>query len=393
MLSSRAQARRSEPVMSEDTVLQILAWPLATLWVLGLVGRVLRPRPPEVRETGPEPDPEGVDVSVVVPARNEEANIGPCVEALLAQDYPDIEILVVDDRSEDRTREEASRAGRGRVRIIESQGPPPGWHGKPAACALGAEQAHGRWILFMDADVRLAPWAVRRALAVAMARRLDLLSMWGKWRLVTFWEKVLVPAIGGLVRASQPLDRINDPARPEAFANGQFMLFRREFYESVGGHAAVKGQVLEDVAMAKVVKQAGGRLGMFVSLGGFEVRLYRGFMDVWRGYGKNVYAGLGYDPKAGLLAALFLTYVHLGPVALLCVAAWLGSWLVVGLGAGSLALQLYTRWLDDREGGYQVWYGPTHPLGNMVGVGIILYSMALHHLGGRVDWKGRPVRP
>lgn len=378
----------------------LLGWPMVALWGLGLLARLLQRPDPSLRleAWGAEPDPQPeLSVTVIVPARNEARNIEACLHSVLAQDHPALEILVVDDRSQDGTGELASRvgaaAGGGRIRVLTGSGPPPGWAGKPAACALAAGEARGEWLLFLDADVRLAPWALRRSLALAQARRLDLLSLWGRWTLGSFWERVLIPAVGGFIRTAQPLPRINDPARPEAFANGQFLLYRARAYRELGGHEAVRGEVLEDVALARQVKRGGRRLGMLLAPEAFSVRLYASFAEVWRGFAKNLYAGMGHRPGLALLAAGVVGWMHLGPFALL-LAGWAGGSAALLLGGlASLAAQLAIRVLDDRQAGRNALYALSHPLGNAVLVGIILDSALRHHLGLAVRWKGRPVQP
>ena len=380
-----------------NLVLHLLGWPMAALWLLGLLLRCLRREDPALRldPHGPEPDPDQeIRVSIIIPARNEARNIEACIEGALAQDHPGIEIIVVDDRSDDETAEIAARTGRDRVRVIRSAGPPPGWAGKPAACNAGAEAASGRWLLFLDADVRLARWAIRRALAMALARRLDLLSLWGTWTLQSAWEHILLPAIGGFIRTAQPLDRINDPTCPEAFANGQFLLFRSSAYRGLSGHERVKDQVLEDVALARAVKEDCRRLGLLLAPQAFSVRLYTGFSEVWAGFSKNLYAGMDHRAWLGLLAAGFVGFLHLGPLLLLAMVWLLGcdpSLLLAG--AFGIISQILIRSLDDRDRGHASLYALSHPLGNAVLVAIILSSMLKHHLGRKVRWKGRAVMP
>ena len=377
--------------------LHLAAWTLAALWGVALLGRLLRRADPSFRlePSGPEPLPAPAPrVSVVVPARNEVHNIGACVDALLASDYPDIEVLVVDDRSEDGTGEEVRRRGDPRLRVIEGEPPPDGWAGKPAACQRGAEEADGEWLLFVDADVQLAPWTIRRAVQTANARSVGLLSLWGTWALGSFWERLLIPVIGGFVRAAHPLERINSPENPAAFANGQFMLFAAEAYREGGGHARVASCVLEDVLLGRAMRAEGHRVELLLAPRAFRVRLYRSLGDIWAGFSKNMYAGMSHRPSLALLAAAFVGSVHLGPLVAVAAA------LVPGLGTCGLAglISLGCMWsvrlLDDRDARRRdLLCAALHPVGNGVLVGIILNSMLRHHLGATVAWKGRHVRP
>ncbi|MFT4975016.1 MAG: chlorobactene glucosyltransferase, partial [Myxococcota bacterium] len=228
---------------------------LAMMWGLLLIGVPLwgarwRIVPPEE-----EPPEEGPWLSVCIPARNESANIEAAVRAALQIRWPSLEVIVVDDRSEDGTGALARAAGEGdpRLRVIEGAEPQPGWAGKPWACARAAGEARGELLLFLDADVCVHPDAPRALVKVLDEDGLGMLSVFGTWELVTFWERALVPAVGWLIRGAVDLDHINDAGRPEAFANGQLILFDRKPYEKIGGHAAVRDQILEDVRIAEAV--------------------------------------------------------------------------------------------------------------------------------------------
>ncbi|MDY0062892.1 MAG: glycosyltransferase family 2 protein [Myxococcota bacterium] len=377
-------------------LLHLLCWPMALLWSLGLLLRLVQRPDPSLRleEVGLEPDPPPeLLLTVVIPARNEQRNIQRAVRAVLAQDHPGLELIVVDDRSTDETGKLAAACDPARVRVVPGGGPPAGWAGKPAACQLGAEQAGGEWLLFLDADVELAPWAIRRSLAVARARQLDLLSLWGSWRLHSIAEKLLLPAIGGFVRAAHPLDRVNDPRRREAFANGQFLLFRRSAYARLGGHGQVQDAVLEDVALGRAVKRAGMRLGMLLAPQAFAVRLYTGLGEIWRGFAKNLYAGMDHRPGLALLAASFVAWMHLGPIGALLAGALAGSWPFVVAGGVSLVGQLGVRALEEREAARCPLWALGQPLAHLALVGILIDAVLRHHLGLTVGWKGRPVRP
>lgn len=345
-------------------------------------------------------DPEGAPrgraprVSICVPARNEEGRIGGCVEALLAQDYPDLEIVVIDDRSEDDTSREALSASKDdpRFLLISGTDPRPGWAGKPWACTRAAGESTGELLLFVDADVRLAPWATRAAVARFQQDDLALLSIYGTWTLESFWERALVPVVGWFIRGAVDLDAANDPGRPEAFANGQFILVRRDAYDKVGGHGAVKGEVLEDVKLARAFKARALRCGMYYAPEAFRVRLYTSLAEIVRGYGKNLYEGMDRRPALALGAVFFIFVGTLGPFLLL--AAMAGMWLATGWSPGALwflwaaglcGLVFAFRWRLERADGRSGWYALTHPLGNLVFVWILMRSMFLVE----TEWKGR----
>ena len=244
------------------------------------------------------------------PARNDN-NIEACLKAALATDWPTFEVVMVDDRSTDDTGQIARRIARNdsRLNVIEGSDPQPGWAGKPWACSRAAGEAKGKWLLFIDADVQIHPKAASTVIQTAKERDLSLLSLFGRWTLVGFWERVLIPAVGWLIRGSIELDKVNKRAAPEAFANGQFILLRRDSYVAIGGHGAVRGEVLEDVRLAQVVKQTGLGAEVRPAQWAFDVRLYRSLSEIVNGYTKNIYEGLGRNPLMGFGVA-FILLVH-----------------------------------------------------------------------------------
>jgi glycosyltransferase involved in cell wall biosynthesis len=369
---------------------------LLTLMWLGLVvgaGRYgARWRIP--RPEGPPPE-DGPLVSVCIPARNEALNIGACVAGALALRWPALEVVVVDDRSEDGTGDAAREAGAGdpRLHVIEGTEPPAGWAGKAWACARAAGEARGRWLLFLDADVRIDPDALRALMGVALSEELRLLSVFGTWELVSFWERALIPTVGWLIRGAVDLDRVNDPTRVEAFANGQLILAEREAYDFVGGHAAIRDRILDDVSIAEAFKRRGMPIGLRPASWAFRVRLYRSLGEIVAGYGKNLYEGMGRRPTIGLGAVLFIFVGTLLPYLALA-AALVGrlalGWGVPGWGwVGWLALicglQFLFRVRVERHDGRAGAIAWVHPISNLLLVGIILRSM----FWVEASWKGR----
>lgn len=225
-------------------------------------------------------------VSVIVPAHNEARVIAECAKALLAQDHANLEIVFVLDRCTDRTLEILRGAvdGDPRVKIVENEHCPDDWAGKCHAAWVGAKAATGDWLLFSDADVEFAPQLVRASLATASARGCGLLSLVGRLDTGAWFERVLQPAAAfGLLRIF-PLDRANRATAPRAFANGQFMLFTRELYDSIGGHASVRDDLLEDLAFARLARLRGGRIGVATAKDLMGVSMYPSFDTMRRGW-------------------------------------------------------------------------------------------------------------
>jgi len=341
--------------------------------------------------------PIGESVSIVIPARNEAANIGPCLDAALAQDHTNLQIVVMDDGSTDGTGAILKeRAADPRVMALSGDGGalPEGWYGKPWALQRAQEAATGDWLLFIDADVRLAPEAVSRAVAYAREQQLGLLSGFGNAGMDSFWEHVLQPAVAGLILAGNNLDRINDPeVSDKVIANGQFLLFSRDAYDAVGGHNAVAGNILDDVGLAEAVTAAGIPMQCLYMRRIFTCRMYTGLGEIWEGWSKNLFAGMGYSWGATLGAMVF-TFLASQLGWVLAVAGLVGAvdrefmWWGIALVAVMQTVRAVTDWIWEAP----LRYGLTHIPGNLMLIGLLLNS-AIKTSGGGVTWKGRTYQP
>ncbi len=250
-------------------------------------------------------------VSVLIPARNEQENIAACVESLLAQDSVQgepIEIIVADDSSEDGTARivESIAARHPHVRLIRVPLLPAGWLGKNHALHFAAQHARGKWLLFTDSDTRHMPGQLAAVIQRAERERLDLLSFSPEQITEAWWEQAVIPIIYDQLAQLYSFDRVNDPTDTQAAANGQYILMSRAVYDAVGGHEAIHGEVLEDVLLARRVKQAGHRIWFGTGTGVVRTRMYRRFGDMWEGWTKNLFLLLGRDTRALCAAALRL---------------------------------------------------------------------------------------
>ncbi|MFI5092604.1 MAG: glycosyltransferase [Candidatus Acidiferrales bacterium] len=253
----------------------------------------------ELPISNPPPASPPPSISAIVPARNEEAAIASCIESLALQ--PEIaEILVVNDQSTDKTAEiiRSLMPKIAHLRLLETQEVPHGWVGKNNALYLGAKEARSPWLLFTDADAQLLPGAAARALQIAQEKSAALLSFSPEQVTQTWYEKSLIPFVFTRLAKHFSYDAVNNPASPAAAANGQFLLIQRDAYDSIGGHAAVAAEILEDVALAKRAKAAGFRLWFSSGQGIVRVRMYRSFRAMWLGWKKNLYPLIGGTPGA-----------------------------------------------------------------------------------------------
>lgn len=243
----------------------------------------------------PEPLPL---VSVVVPARNEARNIANCVKSLAQQNYPHIEILVLDDQSEDSTvtivEELALRYSS--VRLIHGQSLPLGWSGKAFACHQASQLARGDLLLFVDADAILDPECISTTVRAASQHQADLLTLIPHILTKGLGEALIMPLTLIVFGAFLPMALVMNTSNPLfAGALGSFLLFRREKYMQIGGHEAVRGDIVEDLALSRLVRQTGGRQIWIDGSDLMQARFYHGFRDAWRGFSKSAFPLLGYS--------------------------------------------------------------------------------------------------
>jgi len=266
-------------------------------------------------------------VSVVLPARNEEEMIGACIGAVLAQDYPLLELIVVDDRSEDRTSEivEHYAGSDDRVRLVKGKPLPPGWAGKCHAIDQGVEQAKGEWLLMLDADTQLKPECLSAAVQDAVLQQADLYTVIFEAQCGGLWEKLVQPLFLQFLFMALPLYKLNDPSSKEAAAPGPFLLFRRQAYEAIGGHAAMKDETVEDLRLAQRIKETGHRLYGVNAVPLVTCRRRIGLKEIWHGWSRVFYSGLDNNilvalaALAGMGLFLFLPWVT-APYALAAMA-------------------------------------------------------------------------
>jgi len=324
-----------------------------------------------------------LEVSVIVPARNEETALGECLRSLTTQAAGDREIIVVDDHSTDRTRAIAENFA---VRIIEAPPLPPGWTGKNNAVWAGARAAKGKWLLFTDADTRHAPDSISSGLDEAQRLNADLLSYSPRQEVSGFAERALMPVIFAELASTYPPREVCNPASPVAAANGQYLLIRREVYDAVGGHAAVATNILEDVELARRVKRAGYRLQFRVS-DAVSTRMYRSFGAMWEGWTKNLALLF---PRATALAAeraweFAVIAISLG----LAVWCWLDRRPMLALLALLIAAVRYGAFLARIRRAHFDWLSDLLALFGLPLFAVLLIDSSIRHKRGSIRWKGR----
>jgi glycosyltransferase involved in cell wall biosynthesis len=324
-------------------------------------------------------------VCAIIPARNEERTIARAVKSVAEQ--PEIRgITVVNDQSSDGTDQILRRlaAEQPKLRVVEGEELPPGWVGKNRAAWLGAQTAACDWLLFTDADAVHLPGSTARALSEARSSGADLLSYSPGQEMHTWWERALIPFVFCRLSQLYSYATINDPDSPAAAANGQYLLIRRSAYEQIGGHAAVRDEVLEDVALARLAKSAGFRLHFAPGDQICRVRMYSNFAAMWEGWSKNLLPLVTWSGQR--VTRELLSVIPWIPLFCLVLTPWhavfgvLGMVLLAGRHASYAGLLRKNRF--PRSG--VLYY--------LVGVGLYCAALLASDWGyarGKIAWKGR----
>jgi glycosyltransferase involved in cell wall biosynthesis len=322
-------------------------------------------------------------ISVIVPARNEEASLADCLESLVTQSGVSFEIIVVDDHSTDRTREiaESVSSRYGNVRVIEAGPLPEGWTGKNNAVAAGTRAARGEWLLFTDADTVHLPGSLARALAEAQENNADMLSYSPEQIAVSFWERAILPVVFAELARQYPPAKVSDPSSPIAAANGQYILIRRETYDAVGGHVAIASEILEDVALAGAVKSSGCKIRFRYAADAVRTRMYRNFAQLREGWTKNL--ALLFPNPGWLAAAMSLVW------AISCSAFFVNRWWGSPIYIGGLLYLFFRIKRSNFPISLTIWatfFGPPT-------FSYLLLRSKRAHGKGSVPWKGRTYAP
>ena len=354
-------------------------------------------------------DGEGISLTVVIPAFNESLNIRRSLRSVFQSLPPcgNWHVVVVDDMSTDSTADMAQECAKqmdqlNRFTLIQA-GPRPAnerWVGKNWACSKAMEQLKSSWVLFIDADVELRPTALRRARVQAIDERADLFSVAPRLVCTCLAEWMVQPIMASLLGLGFPIVEANDPSSDVAFAAGPFMLFRRSAYDAIGGHRALAGEVVEDLALARTIKTSGFRLRYVLGLDAVDLQMYPNLSALWEGWTKNWFLGLDRNiPKAlaagGVVVLMFASPWILLPTCAVLAVVLLGPTVMIVasslLAAMALVLQIVLRfWIQDRFGvPVRFWW--LMGAGGLL-VGAIAPVSVWRSITGRGwTWKGRSL--
>jgi len=333
-------------------------------------------------------------VSILIPARDEEDSIATCLKSLQKQDYPNFEVLVLDDNSSDNTSEVVSRiaAEDNRVRLMHGKPLPEDWSGKPFACYQLAEKAKGSWLLFIDADTVHAPHMLRSVIAQAIELKPSLLSGFPYQRTTSLPQKLAVPVLYFIILSFLPMWWFQRSKKPKpSLAIGQFLLFPRDEYWRIGGHKAVQSRILEDVWFGIEITRSGGRHLAIDLSSVVSCNMYRTLGSMWQGLARCIYSVAAMSMFA-LVALMLVGYLFfLAPFLwvwheLFFVDATLVLRAVI---VSQVAVLLAMRWLPDNRFRVPVISTLLHPLGLLFIIVICFYAIAQQLVGAGVCWKDR----
>ncbi len=331
-------------------------------------------------------------VSILIPARNEEVNIAACLDSLLELDYPNYEIIAVDDRSGDGTLSilESYQKKDPRVRALHLDKSSEGWSGKNYALHRGVELARGEWFLFTDADTFHYPESLRIGLGHALENRVGFLTLLSRLDCRTFFEKLIQPIAGGLMVLWYPLEKLNDPRSSLGFANGQYILMDRGTYETLGGHGSVKEKLLEDVALAERAKEMGVPFKISIGVNALQTRMYRGFKNSWNGW-KRIFLHLA-ERNPFEITLTTIGFFGLGVLpALLVILGSSGDFhpLFLPLSLAGLGLSIGVRWTLNHLSRVPRWPALIYPLGSLLVFGILVEVLFESLVNKKTHWRGQ----
>jgi len=331
-------------------------------------------------------------ISILVPARNESRILSQTLESILNLDYPDFEVLVIDDHSEDNTFAIASdfAARDSRVRVMMSAELPSDWRGKSWALHHAALLAQGSWLLFTDADVSHHPKTLRCALALAQREKVDLLSVIPHMECPRFWDRIMLPSFAAILNIVRPLHKSNDPNSPVALAPGGFLLVKAMIFKYLGGYEQIHRALAEDVKLAELFKRSGYRIRTVLCRSKWvRTRMYDSFRGIWEGLSRHAFEGAGFNPVRIIAAAIAGNLCIVVPWLTAATGLIQHHWTLLTLSAFPVLLMLAMQTFLNRKWEIPIYYFFSFPLATLLYSFIMMDSMWSHYFRGGVVWKGR----
>jgi len=342
-------------------------------------------RLPWIKDFGPAADRDCPQISLIFAARDEEEKLPAALATLTAIDYPNLEVIAVNDRSQDRTGKilDEFALEHERLRAAHVDSLPAGWLGKTHALQTGYERSTGEWLLFTDADVRFAPDLIRRSVSLMNEHRLDHLTLFGDVDMEGFWEKVLITFFGLAFHVATDPYRVTNPDSWTYVGVGAFQLLKRSAYQAAGTHRRLAMEVVDDMKLGKIVKQAGFRSSVGLAQEGVVVRWHAGLGNLINGVTKNFFAAVGYNLSLAVLAVVGMLLLNVAPfIAIFISHGWIR---LLAVAAVVIALGFHVG--VDVVMRVSPLYALTHPIGAVLFCYMLLRSTAVTLWNGGVTWR------
>ncbi len=338
------------------------------------------------------PDKKHGLVTILIPARNEEKVIERCLRSLLAQDYPELEVIVYNDQSTDKTGEIADKIAKEdkRVQVMHGTHLPEGWVGKNHGCHQMSQKAQGNWLLFGDSDICLAPDAIGRALATTDEHGLEFLSFFPRFDNDSFWERAILPLFYFYLFSFLPLSQIMTHPNPNIVAaNGSFILIKNSLYCKIGGHEAVKDKILEDVLMSRHIKRLGHKVGYGDGSEIYSVHMYDNYLGIWEGFSKNAFSFFSWNYFSASFFVIFAFLFIILPFLLIPIGLIMNQPLLALSGVAASSMFLFAMAILS----FRIQQGLLcilmFPIAMFLSLTVIVNSMFRVATGKGLTWKGR----
>lgn len=390
----------SSPLSASDSLLAALHFPLLLLYlavgplawlVIAYLMTIGRERMIKLRKSRAVLSSDPPLISILIPARNEGANIRACLERVMGQDYPNVEVIAIDDRSTDDTGQILDHCASSSVRVVHVHDLPQGWLGKCHALDEGAKHARGDWLFFVDSDVKLQPEALSKMVALSIERSYDAMSIMTTLETHRFVERLMLPLLASTWATMFAADQTNEDSQPQrALANGQVFLIRTSAYRAVGGHEAVKDRIVEDVELMRTLKAAGFKTRFLAGRHLASTRMHTHLKQMFHGWAR-IFAGTGRGAVMPMIVAIaFLLACVLSVYAAGAVAIAAGSW---GWGSAALAhfaiMTVAFGFMWHWSGNSPV-YALLLPISVPIEIAILVFSI-VKAWSGVVEWRGMMI--
>lgn len=331
-------------------------------------------------------------VSVCVPARDEERDVGACLDSLLKQDYPQFEVIAVDDNSTDSTADIIrNRAGKHpNLVFLSGKILPQDWFGKPYALHQAFQKARGEYLLFTDADPVFRPLALTSAMDFMIKNELDVLTLMPGAVFGSFWERVIQPVVFGFIAALTRFKKINSAEHRNSMGIGAFILIKREVYQAIGGHQRVKQKIVEDIELVKNAKRNGFKIAIADGKDIFFIRMYHSLREIWQGWKKNLFIAMNKSVSRTLYYMAVIPCFMVTPYFVLFCNLWAQAHFVLtGLSFLGLIMVLTAKVKLCRELRLNEINILLLPLGAIMISMLLFHSMIQIQMSGHSQWRGR----